>query len=425
MFTEKIMNINERRTYLSIAKKLYDSAPRAERSHLLDDMEEFTGLHRKSILRLFQEGLERHLRKRQRGRGYGAEVEEAVLLLAESLDYPCAERLTPVLLSTAQLLQAHHELSLSPSLQEALQQVSISTVRRIMQRSAPKTTPLFPRQNPRPPNPILRDVPMKRIPWNEPQPGHLEMDLVQHSGPETSGDFAYTLQMIDVATAWSARRALLGRSFLVMEDALRYLLAQLPFPVLEVHSDNGAEFFNYHLVRFWQQPAYCHIQLSRSRPYRKNDNRIVEQKNYTLVRAYFGQQRFDTVAQTLLLNRIYERMNPYYNLFQPVLHLAEKEPVFLEGKYIGSKRHYDAAQTPFARLCATQAITSAQQEELEQLRLATNPRSLRQEIYALIAELRSLPGAIPGQVEDVFLTLAEPLITGTWLQHRKESRTLR
>lgn len=419
MSTEKIMNINERRKYLSIEKKRYDSASRAERSHLLGDMEEITGLHRKSILRLFQDGLERHPRQRQRGRVYGTEAEEAVLLIAESLDYPCAERLTPVLLTTAQLLEAHHELSLSPSLRETLQKVSISTVRRIIRRSGKKTTPLFPRSSPRPPNPVLRDVPMKRIPWNESQPGHFEVDLVQHSGPDTSGDFAYTLQMIDVATGWSARRALLGRSFLVMEDAFRYLLAQLPFPVLEIHPDNGAEFFNYHLARFWQQPAYCHIQLSRSHPYRKNDNRIVEQKNYTLVRAYFGHQRFDTVAQTLLLNRIYDQMNPYYNLFQPVLRLSEKEPIFLAGKYIRSKRHYDAAQTPFARLCATQAITSAQQEELERLRLAINPRSLRQEIYALIADLCSLPGAIPGQVEDVFLTLAEPLI------NRKESGTLR
>lgn len=120
MSTEKIMNINERRKYLSIEKKRYDSASRAERSHLLGDMEEITGLHRKSILRLFQDGLERHPRQRQRGRVYGTEAEEAVLLIAESLDYPCAERLTPVLLTTAQLLEAHHELSLSPSLRETL-----------------------------------------------------------------------------------------------------------------------------------------------------------------------------------------------------------------------------------------------------------------------------------------------------------------
>ena len=259
---------------------------------------------------------------------------------------------------------------------------------------------------------------MRRIPWLEAQPGHFEVDLVQHSGPDNSGDYAYTLQMIDVATGWSARRALLGRGFWVMQDAFRYLLTQLPFPVLEIHPDNGPEFFNHHLMHFWQQPAYAHIQLSRSRPYHKNDNRFVEQKNYTLVRAYFGQQRFDTAAQTQALNHIYEQMNRYYNLFQPVLRLSAKEPVISNGQYVRSKRRYGAAQTPLTRLCATKILTPEQQEELECLQQMLNPRSLRQDIYTLINQLRALPNVLPGHYEDVYLTLAMPL-------NRKEDRTPR
>ena len=409
MSTEKIMNIEQRRIYLSIKKKGYDAASHADRSALLDEIAAVTGLHRKSIHRLFREGLERHKRQRQRGRTYGPEAEQAVLLIAESLDYPCAERLKPVLLSTAQHLEAHQEISLSPDLCAALQRVSIATVRRIIQRNGRKTSPLFPRAIPRPPNLVLREVPMRRIPWQEAQPGHFEVDLVQHSGPDNSGDYAYTMQMIDVATGWSARRALLGRGFWVVQDAFRYLLAQLPFPVLEIHPDNGPEFFNHHLMHFWQQPAYAHIQLSRSRPYHKNDNRFVEQKNYTLVRAYFGQQRFDTAAQTQALNHIYEQMNRYYNLFQPVLRLSAKEPVISNGQYVRSKRRYGAAQTPLTRLCATKTLTPEQQEELECLQQMLNPRSLRQDIYTLINQLRALPNALPGHYEDVFLTLAMPL----------------
>jgi len=418
MSTEKVMNISERRKYLGIKKKEYDLADRRERSALLDEMTKVSGLHRKSVLRLFRDGLTRHKRQRQRGRSYGSEAEGAVLLIAESLDYPCAERLKPVLLSTAQHLEAHQEISLSPELSATLQRISIATVRRLIQRSGKDTRPLFPRPAPRPPNPVLREVPMRRIPWQETEPGHFEVDLVQHSGPDNSGDYAYTLQMIDVATGWSARRALLGRGFWVMQDAFRYLLAQLPFPVLEIHPDNGLEFFNHHLMRFWQQPAYAHIQLSRSRPYYKNDNRFVEQKNYTLVRAYFGPQRFDTVAQIQTLNRLYEQMTPYYNLFQPVLRLAKKEPVILNGQYVRSKRHYEAAQTPLSRLCATKTLAPEQEEALESLQRALNPRRLHQDIYLLIDQLRTLPNALPGHYEDVYLTLAEPL-------ERKEKRTPR
>ena len=171
-------------------------------------------------------------------------------------------------------------------------------------------------------------------------------------------------------------------------------------------------------MHFWQQPAYAHIQLSRSRPYHKNDNRFVEQKNYTLVRAYFGQQRFDTAAQTQALNHIYEQMNRYYNLFQPVLRLSAKEPVILNGQYVRSKRRYGAAQTPLTRLCATKTLTAEQQEELECLQQMLNPRSLRQDIYTLINQLRALPNVLPGHYEDVYLTLAMPL-------NRKEARTPR
>lgn len=110
-----------------------------------------------------------------------------------------------------------------------------------------------------------------------------------------------------MATGWIERVATLGRSHLVMQDAFRRILARVPFAVLEVHPDNGSEFLNHHLRRFWKAAA-DNIELSRSRAWQKNDNRFVEQKNDTLVRAYLGYDRLDTVEQTLLLNRLYQRM---------------------------------------------------------------------------------------------------------------------
>jgi hypothetical protein len=215
------------------------------------------------------------------------------------------------------------------------------------------------------------------------------------------------MQMIDVATGWSERRAVLGRSYLVMKDAFQCILDRLPFPVLEMHPDNGSEFFNHHMFRFWNQIVHG-VHLSRSRPYHKNDNRFVEQKNATLVRAYLGKERLDTVHQTLALNRLYDKMWLYYNLFQPVLRLTEKTVIREEGQRTRVKRRYDQARTPFDRLCETTAITQEHREQLQALRDRTNPRALREEIYDLIDEIFSLPSAVPGITENVYETLSYP-----------------
>jgi hypothetical protein len=214
----------------------------------------------------------------------------------------------------------------------------------------------------------------------------------------------YTLQMIDIATGWSERVAVLGRSYLVMEHAFRIILRRLPFPILEFHPDNGGEFLNFHMLRFWGDTVQGVIR-SRSRPYYKNDNRFVEQKNSTLVRAYLGHDRLDSVAQTLATNRLYQDMWIYYNLFQPVMHLAEKQVIRDNGQPTRFKRRHDQARTPFHRLCATAAILPEHQLQLEALRDQINPRLLRQHIYHSLDHLFTLPGAAPGLKENVHKTL--------------------
>jgi len=246
---------------------------------------------------------------------------------------------------------------------------------------------------------------MRRIPWNEPEPGHFETDLVHHSGPDSSGEFICTIQMIDVTTGWSERRAVLGRSYLVMKDAFLCILARLPFPVLEIHPDNGSEFFNHHMRAFWKDTLGS-FQISRSRPYKKDDNRFVEQKNFTLVRAYLGHERLDTVDHTLALNHICDKMLLYYNFFQPVMRLAEKTVIREEGRPTRVKRRYGPASTPFDRLCATQTLAEEQRDLLHALRDRTNPRQLRNEINDLITQLFALPCARPDSTENVYHTLA-------------------
>ncbi len=317
---------------------------------------------------------------RARPRSYGLEVERIVLRVWESLDYICAERLTPSLLALARHLTGFGVLRLSPELEEQLQSISTSTVQRMLRKHRSDRGRL-PRKGPERANQLTKGVPMGRIPWDTKEPGHFEVDLVQHSGPNASGEFGHTLQLIDVATGWSERVMLLGRGQLAMEAAFRQVLHRLPFPVVELHPDNGSEFFNAHLVRFWKEKV-SGVQLSRSRPYQKNDNRHVEQKNDTLVREYFGALRLDTPEQIAAANVLYERMWIYYNLFQPVMHLRAKT---VQGDKV--RRKWDTAQTPYQRLLATGMLSQEQQAHLQALYEQTNPLLLRQEIYAGLAAL--------------------------------------
>ncbi len=381
MVVEEAMTINERRTYLKRMLPRYRAANRSARSALLTEMEEVTGMHRKSLTRLLHAPtLVRIPRRTQRDRRYGMAVRQIVQVVWESLDYVCAERLTPQLLATAQHLATFGEVTLTAALEAELAAISRATVGRMLTR-LPRTTPRLPRRGPEQANRLRRAVPMGRIPWQTTAPGWFEVDLVHHCGGSTVGEYLHTLQLIDVATGWSERVAVCGRGQAAMETGFRQVIARLPFPVRHLHPDNGAEFFNDHLVRFWGEEI-TGLTLSRSRPYQKNDNRFVEQKNDTLVRAYVGYDRLDTVAQRDALNRLYEQLWLYYNFFQPVLHLIAKERQ--TDRVI---RRWDDAQTPYQRLVATGELDAVRRAHFDTLSAQTNPRHLRQEIYAGLARL--------------------------------------
>jgi transposase InsO family protein len=278
---------------------------------------------------------------------------------------------------------------LTAQVAEQLGQISEATVTRLLRKYRSRKQRL-PQKGPERANQVRKPIAMKRIPWETSEPGHFEVDLVHHGGESSEGIYAHTLQMIDVATGWSERVAVLGRGQQAMEAGFRRILARLPVPVKELHPDNGSEFFNQHLVRFWGE-AITGLTLSRSRPYQKNDNRFVEQKNATLVRQYFGPIRLDTPDQVQAMNTLYEKMWLYYNFFQPVLHLQEK--ICQDDRVL---RHWDQAQTPYQRLLATATLSKEQQTQLQALYEQTNPLLLHQEIYALLDALWQTPAATSG-----------------------------
>ncbi len=369
------MTIDERRKYVKLMATRYQKGTRKQRSELLTEMEQVTSLHRKHLIRLLNaESLERKKRQTPRKRTYGREVEQVVLLVWESLDYICAERLTPALVKTAKHLASFGVLLLTAEVEGQLASISVATVERMLRKHRSRKT-RWPRPGPRRANQVTKGVPMKRIPWHTSEPGHFEVDLVHHGGESTLGEYGHTLQLIDVATGWSERVMLMGRSYQTMREAFEQVSQRLPFAIKELHPDNGPEFFNWHLVRYWKEKV-SGVQLSRSRPYHKNDNRHVEQKNDTLVRQYFGTLRLETPEQIAAGNRLYEQMWVYYNLFQPVLHLSAKTVV---GDKV--RRRWDEAKTPFERLQASGVLSQEQQHRLQVLYEQTNPLHLRQAIY--------------------------------------------
>jgi len=217
--------------------------------------------------------------------------------------------------------------------------------------------------------------------------------------------------MVDVATGWGEIVAVLGKSQRVVADGCARIVDRIPFPILQLHPDNGSEFLNHHLLRFWRQ-AVPQLKWSRSRPYQSNDNRFVEQKNSFLIRKMFGQERLDTVAQVNAMNRLYEQLRLYYNLLQSVMRLKERRLVTDRKGRKRIRLIHDQAQTPYQRLRATGVLSPEEVAWWEQKRRALNPRRLRQEMNQLADQIVRLPKATPADhTEDVHETMYQPLET--------------
>jgi hypothetical protein len=401
----KNMSIHERYKYLAIQYDRYLVSGRRARGSLLDEMEAVTGLNRKTLVRHMRRRPKRQRRGRQRGLSYGAEVQDTIHLIAKALNYPCAERLKPMLPTMMDHLARLEYLYPGSGLRKQLERISVSTVARIRKRRT-QDEPRLQRRRASPfKSAVQAQIPIRRIPWDIAEAGHFEVDLVHHSGSNASGEFIYTLQMVDVATGWVESAAILGRSFRVTRDGFLRCLARLPYPVREIHSDNGSEFMSHHLLRFWHK-HYPDVDLSRIRPYRKQDNRFVEHRNGATTRALLGRERLDTVEKTILLNQIYDSLHVYFNLFQPVMRQTSK--IYTQGRVI---RKHEDVRTPFQRVCAMGIMVESTQRELEDLFWATDPFVLRDEINQLIHRLFKLPCAQPGHTEDIFDTLAYPELT--------------
>lgn len=371
------MSTKSRHEYMNTMRQRYQkTSSRAEKTKIINEVVKVLGYHRKYVTAALNQlpSSSKPPVKRHRPLKY-LEAMPVIQLVWESLDYPCAERLRPVLLSTAENLARHNELDLTEEICEQLSEISQATLaRRITKWHSPKQA--LPRYKPN--NKIKSEVPIDTYAWDEQKPGALEIDLVEHNGGSSLGHFAYTLNVVDIVTGYSRRRAVLGKGQKGVFKELNLILSQWPHSPWALHSDGGSEFLSGHLVRFCNETG---LEFSRSRPYRKNDNAHVEQKNRQLVREMVGYERYDTAEEVAWLNEVYDLLDAYVNLFLPM-----RKVVFKERKGAKTKKSYDLARTPFQRLTDKEVLSAEKESALLEQYQNLNPLALHRQLEDLLAK---------------------------------------
>ena len=324
-------------------------------------------------------------RVRKRLRLYDEQVVTALLKLWRLMDYICGKRLQPILPELIAVLERHNEFRCHKETRAKLLRISAATIDRLLKPERRKHE-LHGRSGTKPGTLLKKQIPIRTFAeWDDQQPGFVEIDLVGHDGGVAAGDYCQTLDLTDIGTTWTETEAVRNKAQTWVFEALKNLRENLPFPLLGLDSDNGSEFINKHLA------AYCEreqLSFTRSRPYRKNDNCFVEQKNYSVVRRAVGYQRYDTQAQLQLLNELYATLRLYTNFFQPTMKLQSKERV-------GSKvtKRYDRAQTPYQRVLAAPQIAKAKKDLLRAKYETLNPAGLKRKITRLQERLLKTTGS--------------------------------
>jgi hypothetical protein len=359
----------------------YRTAGRKEKGRILDEFCKTTGMHRKAAIRLL--GGVRRLKagRKARPRRYGPEVVEALTRIWEVSDAMCSKLLVAAIPALLPALERHGELHVSPEVRAALLAISPATVDRLLRPFRLRKWRQPQRQSTASPT-LKSQVPIRTwAEWHDVSPGSLQADLVLHCGESLQGFFLTTMTAVDVASGWTALQAIWGMGKERVGGALHHIQQRLPFPMKELHTDNGSEFINHLLVPWCLRQK---IALTRGRSYRKNDQAYVEQKNWLNVRRHIGNDRYNSKAAYALLQRLYVDICLYANFFRPVRKLIAKERH-------GAKltKRYDVPMTPYQRLLASDAVEGTARQALERQFLSLNPAELQRRIDLTLRRLWS------------------------------------
>ena len=370
--------------YLDQLRKRYQRTSKKERGLILTEFKETTGYHRKHASAVLsgkrQVQKRAQPRSRVRARIYLAEDLRAVQWLAELFDQIGSRRLRAAM--DVELDHLKSALKVSAACFKRLKRISPSTMDRL-RRTAPRAR-IQHRGGTKPGTLLKSQIKVRTFAdWNDKQPGFEEIDLVQHDGGNSSGFFACTLSVTDISTGWTEMRAVRNKAQTHVFAALLRIRQLLPFPLLGLDSDNGAEFINDELWRYCDQE---HITFTRSRTSRKNDNAYVEQKNWSVIRRLVGYIRYDTQHQVDQLNALYTVYRLYVNHFLPVQKLISKTR---DGSKV--KKVYDAPQTPYQRVLDAPTISVAAKRKLRAVHKNLDLVELKHQLDRLADAIRPSP----------------------------------
>lgn len=377
------MDMRTREEYLKSLLDRYLRARKRGKTAILDEYCRNTGLARKSALRKLRWLFKGDSRPRQKRRPvYGRAVRVALERLWEIFDRPCGQRLKPLVEEELGRLRALGELEVDEKTARKLRQVSSATIDRLL--TAKKTEWITQRRYGRiGGNLVAKKIPLKMTDWDIHQVGFLEMDLVLHCGASTAGEFAHSLSALEISSTWWEGEAVIGRAQSRIFEAIKKIRGRTPFTWRGIDSDNDNAFINDQLYRYTQKE---HLDFTRSRPYRKNDNAYIEQKNFTHVRRPLGYLRYDTPQELDLINDLYRNeLRLYKNFFQPVMRLERKERV--NGKI---HRRYAKPKTPYRILKESGQLSREQIKTLDELYRSLNPADLKRRIDQKLKQLFSL-----------------------------------
>lgn len=355
----------------------YLKADKEEKGRILDEYCANTGYGRKYAigkLRRFQTKPSA-VSVRHRIKTYDMSVEEAIHAIWDAYDMICAERLHPSLPACIAKLVACKELTVDAAIEEKIRRMSLGTLKILLRKIRVRATGRVSGTT-KPGTLLKHEIPLRVGLWDETSPGFLEIDTVAHCGSSLTGIFAHTLNSTDISTGWFEAEAVLGKAQERVHAGIVRIRERLPVTLKGLDSDNGYEFINWELYRWCEAE---NIVFTRSRPYKKNDNAHIEQKNWTCVRRVLEYGRIETQEQVDLMNELYRGpLRDYINFFLPSMKCVKRTR-------IGSKivKEYDTAQTPYERILYSGCVSAETKEKLRMRYAELNPVDLKRQIAFL------------------------------------------
>lgn len=395
------LKMSERKSLVQEVAPRYQQARKKEKGKILDEFVETTGYNRKYAIHILSnEGrvfhrrvskdskwvrLKTHHRGGDRSHAgrkkiYDETVQNGILKIWRYFDHMCSKLSKSFIATNIDDLYRSKRLKLDPRSREKLLSISASTIDRIVAKERVAWKKKKGTSTTRPGSMLRNQIPIRVFyNWDERRPGFFEMDTVSHDGGFAVKDCCHTLSITDVCTGWTELRSVKNNAARWILEQLSDMMKTIPYPILGLDSDNGSEFINHPVVRWTSEQE---ITFTRGRPYRKNDNCFIEQRNYHSVRKVIGYHRYEGEQMGEALQQVYRSLCPLRNYFYPCVRLVSKQRI--DGK---SRKAYDVPETPYARLLKDPRLSKEQKEIIKEYRNEYDIIELKKDLDRAIRNL--------------------------------------